>query len=1244
MAKETVVRQNRCDREMNFLLFGCYFFFLAMQLFISDTARPGLVNGINMALYMVFVPGFLFYLGYNYHRYVCTASAQERTTWLKRTALRYYGYFFVLAFAFSVYRGLFDTSISRKELLCTAFADVLSLLSVPAVAAVFLAMTITLLFAWGMDRQLIRLFTNKKAMAAAGILLLFSALLRRNTPSYTFVAALIGENGQTAVPAVPYFAFFLLGAWIEEKKPAFQWKLLLISAAVTAVSLLCYRTPLQDLCRVSASFLPVYLVYVLAEGGAELTIRSSLASVICDRTELIFGLYAAVLFLLGATGTCMDIGVKNTFLVAVSAGVVLLALYLAFKLFVRCYQAISDYFHNRVRHKTAFYFLIYTLVFAVLLLLVFADFLLQGKTFIILGDGVSQYFPRVLQFARYIREMIGSLFSGSFTLPMYDFRNGLGAEVTYSLEPLYFIYALFDEEHMELAYNLVTVLRFYLAGVTSSVLFLYFKKDYFSAFMGSVVYVFCGFALYGGAMHTMFMIPMIMLPLLILSIEEILRHRRFYLCSIFVAISLLSNYYFLYMNTIAMGIYFIVRFLCQEDRTQRTGKKFIGRGLVISGSYLLGVGIGCMTLFTTFGKYLGSGRKGSVVIKTASLLYYRAEWLLSCFQTFLTTANSPGEWLKLGYLPIAMLAVAILFSRKGRKELKIFSVIAVLFMAFPVFGFIFSGFSTVINRWCYMVSLLVGFVVADCLPDLLAMKKRDRRICFSVVLVYGFFAFFGKYYKNTSAVKIAALLLLVTFILLLLCHKQNRSMKSWTKKSLLLIWTAVLVFYQGYSLYEVRGRISQYASTGYTQQKVEDTPLQAVSELEDDDFYRVTVPKLSYNTGNASMLLDYYSTSLISSTYNGSINQYLRMMGNTSYSSMQYLGMNNRLFENALAAVKYYASYKKLSFPLPFGYEEVLETTVNGKTARVYENQYALPLGYTYDSVITEEELEQYDVLERQEVLMQKVLLHSAEESTGEAAAVTTKELEISGVREKGVTLTEHALTAGEGAAGSTKSGKYRITLQFTGEENSETYLVLHGAFLEGDMSEEPIDLTIRTADSTQSYSFEADDYRYHTGQEDFVFNLGYHEEAITSCTITMKREGVIQFESLGIYSQPMDNVPAYTEALTQSVLENVTVGTNTVSGTISADQDKILVLSIPYQNGWTAYVDGEEMELTRANYMYMALPITAGEHTIELTFAIPGVKYALVITPVSVVLLIIISLASWIIRKRKKKTDRSEE
>jgi hypothetical protein len=162
MAKETVVRQNRCDKEMNFLLFGCYFFFLAMQLFILDTAKPGLVNGINMALYLVVVPGFFFYLGYCYHRYVRMASVQRRSSWLKGTALRCYGYFFLLAFAYEIYRKVLDTSISRKALLTGAFSDVLSLLSIPAVAAVFFSMTVTILVVWGMDRQMIRLFQNKK--------------------------------------------------------------------------------------------------------------------------------------------------------------------------------------------------------------------------------------------------------------------------------------------------------------------------------------------------------------------------------------------------------------------------------------------------------------------------------------------------------------------------------------------------------------------------------------------------------------------------------------------------------------------------------------------------------------------------------------------------------------------------------------------------------------------------------------------------------------------------------------------------------------------------------------------------------------------------------------------------------------------------------------------------------------------------------------------------------------------------
>ena len=76
-------------------------------------------------------------------------------------------------------------------------------------------------------------------------------------------------------------------------------------------------------------------------------------------------------------------------------------------------------------------------------------------------------------------------------------------------------------------------------------------------------------------------------------------------------------------------------------------------------------------------------------------------------------------------------------------------------------------------------------------------------------------------------------------------------------------------------------------------------------------------------------------------------------------------------------------------------------------------------------------------------------------------------------------------------------------------------------------------------------------------------------------------------------------------------------------------------MLSIPYQKGWKAYVDGEEVEIHCANYTYMALRLAPGKHSVKLTFEIPAVKYALVIMPGAVVLFIILLAAGWLIKRR---------
>ena len=125
MKKVTVVRQNRCDKEMKLLLFGCFFFYFAMQLFVGVTDRPQLVNAINMALYLVFVPGFAFRTGYRFRTIQRLRSEEQGKKEILGMALCSYAAFFVLAVLDGIARG---SSFGH------AFFNTLTLLAIPGSA------------------------------------------------------------------------------------------------------------------------------------------------------------------------------------------------------------------------------------------------------------------------------------------------------------------------------------------------------------------------------------------------------------------------------------------------------------------------------------------------------------------------------------------------------------------------------------------------------------------------------------------------------------------------------------------------------------------------------------------------------------------------------------------------------------------------------------------------------------------------------------------------------------------------------------------------------------------------------------------------------------------------------------------------------------------------------------------------------------------------------------------------------
>ena len=159
-----------------------------------------------------------------------------------------------------------------------------------------------------------------------------------------------------------------------------------------------------------------------------------------------------------------------------------------------------------------------------------------------------------------------------------------------------------------------------------------------------------------------------LLPLLLIAVEEIMAGRRWYMGTILVGISLLWSYYFLYINTIALVVYFLVRFFCKE-KTQRTVRRFIQYVFRFAGTYLLGVGIGFLGIMTSLSSYAGSSRTVSGGLDTISGGNYGASWPIILFQGLINTGKNPGYSLRLGFVAFVWIALVILFlRRKERKE------------------------------------------------------------------------------------------------------------------------------------------------------------------------------------------------------------------------------------------------------------------------------------------------------------------------------------------------------------------------------------------------------------------------------------------------------------------------------------------------------------------------------------------------------------------------------------------------
>ena len=148
------------------------------------------------------------------------------------------------------------------------------------------------------------------------------------------------------------------------------------------------------------------------------------------------------------------------------------------------------------------------------------------------------------------------------------------------------------------------------------------------------------------------------------------------------------------------------------------------------------------------------------------------------------------------------------------------------------------------------------------------------------------------------------------------------------------------------------------------------------------------------------------------------------------------------------------------------------------------------------------------------------------------------------------------------------------------------------------------------------------------------IIRLGYFEEGEEiELVITVDKDS---FSYQDFYFGTVDD-EKFTEQLKAVDTSKVAVTkfkTGDVVFDTNMEDGEVLLTTIPYEKGWTCYVDGVEKEITPYQDALISVDTGAGAHKVELKFLAPGVKPGLVMSAIGVLSLV----AIFVIDNKKKK------
>jgi uncharacterized membrane protein YfhO len=819
-----------------------------------------------------------------------------------------------------------------------------------------------------------------------------------------------------------------------------------------------------------------------------------------------------------------------------------------------------------------------------------------GPTSLLIIDMKTQYIAFFNHYYDVFHDGKSLLFSWEASLGM-NFFGIYG----YYLSSIFLPFILlFDRAHLPEAIVALTLLKVGLASLSMRVyLEKVIKKSNWLISIFAVGYALASYVIVY-FQNIMWLDGLIFLPLILWAVNQLVYKGNFILLTIMLTLMFISNFYISYMVGIFTFFYFVVR--CIKHK-----KSVLKKCVQFSCSVILATGMAAIVILPTYAALKNTSSKAEEISFSWEFEHDSLQIIMKFFLGTYDTINSSG----LPYVYVTLFGLLFMsfyfLARRISINEKLLSglMLLVFYLSFqiPYLNMAWHGFDRP-NMFPYRFSFITSFFVL-----LLAVrsyfvieKGEEKKVAILGISLMGLLLVINSQYPGVFS-KVALtinLVFLCCYILWILYAKRNVRNKVINVLLALMIVSEIslngsLIFKSLQSEFFIPARSEYGAENKYK-------PIFETIQKKDRTFYRLE----SYRDRryNEPLRFDYKGIKHYSSMTNKDLAVAINELGFTTYTDKWVSYNGNTLVTDSLFGIKYLVSTQRID---KYGYKQLSD---NDGTF-VSQNTNALPLGFMVDKVPASLEKLEGDYFLKQQQLLNEMSGKNVD-FFNKIEPLETNLSNVKSINDRGY-LNLHVQN---------KQKHAKVSYDFEIKGNKQLYAYIQTA---------PYSTSTLWANGKSKGM-------YPSTYNNKIVDLGYYENEDVQVLFNMEGPGPYKNYRKVFYTLDVEAYDQVFKELQEEPFMVTEWSDSSIRGKVESKEERLLFLTIPYDEGWSIKVDNKEINAKKVAQTFIGIPLTKGTYQIEMNYSPPMYQTGMIISIISFTVFLSISSYAYV-RFRKKKS-----